>query len=214
MAAALLIALAGSLAILRVHAAQQAASAALDAHNDANKSVRLLATFLTERESANQYLVDPHRSASLFAGVRGQHAAFGKAAAALADIIAPDNTPVMVTELTRARKAEGDFYSVFGRQHLAAGAGPEQELAAVDQTGAAARGVGTLLQVIDRFELTRAASEQLAAREVREPGAGDHHRRRGVRRTHGAGLRGLRTGPLPARGRPRARHDRGAAPPR
>ncbi len=164
-AAALLIALAGSLAILRVHTAQQAASAALDAHNDANKAVRLLAMFLTERESANEYLVHPQRSASLLAEVRGQHAGFGKAAALLTDVIAPDNTPVMVTELTRARKAEGDFYAVFGRQHLAAGAGAKQELAAVGQTGAAARSVVTLLQVLDRFELTRATSEQLAARE-------------------------------------------------
>jgi hypothetical protein len=165
MAAALLIALAGSLAILRVHSAQQAASAALDAHNDANKSVQLLAMFLTEHESANEYLIRPQRSASLLAEVHGQHAAFGKAAAVLADVIAPDNTPVIVTELTRASKAEGDFYSVFGRQHLAAGAGVKQELAAVDQTGAAARSVVTLLQVLDRFELTRATSEQLAARK-------------------------------------------------
>ena len=163
--AALLIALAGSLAILRVHAAQQAASSALDAHNDANRSVRLLTGFLTERESASEYLVHSQRSASLLAAVSSQHAAFGKAAAVVAGIIASDNTPAMTAELTRARKAEGVFYSVFGRQHLAAGAGVKQELAAVDHTEQAARAVVRLLQVLDRFELTRAASGQLAARE-------------------------------------------------
>ena len=97
-AAALLIALAGSLAILRVHAAQQAASSAFDAHNDANKSVLLLAVFLTERESAGEYLVHPQRSASLLAAVSSQHAAFGKAAAVLAGVIAPDDTPAMVAD--------------------------------------------------------------------------------------------------------------------
>ena len=164
-AAALLIALSGSLATLRVHSAQRAASSALDAHNDANRSDRLLTAFLTERESASEYLVHPQRSASLDAAVRSQHAAFEKAAAVLAGVIAPDKTPAMTAELTRARKAEGVFYSVYGRQHLAAGAGVKQELAAVNQTEQAARAVVRLLQVLNRFELTRATSEELAARD-------------------------------------------------
>jgi methyl-accepting chemotaxis protein len=161
-AAALLIALAGSLAIVRVHSAQQAASSALDAHNDANRSVRLLAVFLTERESTSEYLAHPQHPASLLAAVRGQHAAFGKAAAVLADVIAADDTAAMVTELTRARNAEGVFYSVFGRLPASGGGG---QPAAVDQTEQAAQAVVRLLQVLDRFELARANSEQSAARE-------------------------------------------------
>jgi methyl-accepting chemotaxis protein len=162
-AAALLIALTGSLAIVRVQGAQQTAAAALDAHSDANTSVRLLAAFLTERDYVSEYFARSRPTAGMLAGVRGQHAAFGKTAAQLATAVATDNTPVLAGLLAQARAAERAFYAVFGRQHLAATAGAGPELAAIDRTESSAQAAVRLLQALARSDLRRVAAQQSAA---------------------------------------------------
>jgi hypothetical protein len=161
--AALFIALAGSLAIWRVHTSQQAASSAIGGHRDASNSIRLLAVFLTEHESTGGYLLRPRPPASMLAGVHGQHAAFGTTAAQLAASIAGEDTPAMSSLLARARSAESAFYSLFLHQHHAANGGVAGELAAVNQMAPTANTVVHLLHALDRLELNRANAGQTAA---------------------------------------------------
>lgn len=152
----------GTLAIARVCGSQAAVTAALDAHQDADNSARLLAVFLTERDTAGQYLLGLQVSGSLLAVIRGQHAAFQATVAQLAASIAADNTPAVASQVARLRAAEDAFYSLFLRQVPAARAGGAG-LALLDRTGAASGAVIQQLRALDRLELRRAAAGQAAA---------------------------------------------------
>ena len=162
-AMALLIAVAGSVAVWRFQASRHADDEALDAHNDANNSVRLLALFLTERDSATQYLILPPSSGTSLAEVGNQHATFQTAAARLTRAIGEDNTPAMAHLLARTRSAETAFYSLFLRLHTAANGTPAGEVAAVNQLEPAVTAVLLPLRALDVLEIRRAQREQAAA---------------------------------------------------
>src|ERR1051326_2469972 len=104
-AVALLIALSGSLVIARVRASHRAVTAAFEAHENADNSVRLLADFLTERDTAGQYLLGLQASGGVLAVVRGQHASFQATVAQLAAAIEGDNTPEVASQVTQIGRA-------------------------------------------------------------------------------------------------------------
>jgi Methyl-accepting chemotaxis protein (MCP) signalling domain len=76
----------GSMAIARVHSSQKAAAMALDAQAEASDAVRLLAIFLTERDSAGEYVLRLQQSPSILAATHSQHALFARTSGQLAAI--------------------------------------------------------------------------------------------------------------------------------
>jgi hypothetical protein len=161
--AALLIALAGSLAIARVHSSQEATNSALDAQDDASQAIRLLAIFLTERNSAGAYLLRLQQTPGLLSGVRAQHTLFGRTAGRLTASIARDSTPVMGALLAQARGSENDFYTAIVRRLRAAPGSVTGQLAALNQLVPVAGAVEGVLRTLDQRELARAAAGKAAA---------------------------------------------------
>jgi len=155
-AVALVIGIAGSLAVMRFHGARQADASGFDAHDDADTSIRLLAVFLSERDAMAQYLIVPQSSAAAPTAARSQHVLFDTTAGAqLTDAIGEDHTPVLARLLARIRSAEAAFYTLSLRLRGAAKGGVAQGLAAVEQTEPAAEAVLRPLRTFGRLEVAR-----------------------------------------------------------
>ena len=170
-AVSLLIAIAGSLAIWRFYGAQQADAAALDAHGDADRSVRLLSVFLLERDAVAEDLILPGVSAATLALVQGQHVAFGTSAAGMAASLTQDREPAMASVLGRAQSAEAAYYATALRLHATtkgAGAG----LAALRQTQPTVNAVLVPLRLLNGQEFARAQREESAAASARAQALG------------------------------------------
>jgi Methyl-accepting chemotaxis protein (MCP) signalling domain len=162
-AGALLIALTGSLAITKVRSSQEAASQALDAQDDASDAIRLLAVFLTERDSAGEYLLKLLRSPAVLAATRAQHALFASTSGQLAASIARDHTPVMAGLVTRARRAESSFYATVFRK-IQAGLGTAAgQLTILSEMTPVSAAVDEQLRNLARQEAARAAAGKAAA---------------------------------------------------
>jgi hypothetical protein len=161
-AVALVIAISGSLAVVRFNGARQADSVAFDSHDDADTATRLLAVFLTERVAMAQYLIVPQFSA--LTAARSQHVLFDTTATAqYADASGPDHTPVLARLLAQIRSAEGAFYAQSLRLRGAAKAGVAQGLAAVGRTQPAAEAVLRPLRTLGSREVARAEQGESAA---------------------------------------------------
>jgi hypothetical protein len=160
-AVALVIAIAGSLAIWRFHGARQADAAAFDAHSDADNAVRLLGAFLIERDAMAQYLVLTQASAALTVA-SGHHEVLQDTALLTAGILG-DHTAAIVTALTRIQSDEAAFYALSLRLHDAAKAGGAAGLVAVRQTQPAADAVLRQLRALGSLEFARSRRDQSAA---------------------------------------------------
>jgi hypothetical protein len=160
-AVALVIAIAGSLAIWRFHGARQADAAALDARYDEDTSTRLLGDFLIERDAMAQYLVLPQPSAAV--AVASGHHAVVEATAQMAAGVAGDHTPAISSALARALPAEAAYYTRSLRLHDTAKTGGAAGVAAVRQTQPAVDAVLRQLRELGDLEFARAQRGESAA---------------------------------------------------
>lgn len=116
-AVALVVTIAGSLALWRFREARQADTNAFQAHGNADSSIQLLAVFLVERDALAQYIVIPQFAPGAVTVARDQHAVFGRTAARLAASIGGENTLGTFSLLRRVRSAETAFYALSLRLH-------------------------------------------------------------------------------------------------
>jgi methyl-accepting chemotaxis protein len=172
LAGGLLIAAFGSMAIARVHSSQRAASVALGAQDEAGDAARLLATFLTERDAAGEYLLHLQQSPAVKAGTRAQHVLFASTSGQLAADIVGDNTPVLAGLLARARRAEGAFYAAILRKFQAGPGAAGGQLSVLTELTPVATAVYGLLRDLDGQELTRAAAGKAAANRAEREALG------------------------------------------
>jgi methyl-accepting chemotaxis protein len=162
-AVALLISIAGSLAVVRFEGARHANDSAFDAHDDEDNSVRLLSVFLTERDALAQYLVVPNTPPAVLGLARDQQADFVRIAADLVEAIADDSTPGMASLMARIRATEAAFYALSLRLHASAQAGVAAGFAAVNRTQPAAQSLLNQVHALGGLEFARAEREQAAA---------------------------------------------------
>ncbi len=160
-AVAVVIGIAGSLAIWRFHGARQADAVAFDAHRDVDTSVRLLAAFLTERDAMDQYLVAPQPSAA--SAVVSDHAAVVGDTARMAAGVANDHLPATRSALVSAQSVEAAFYARSLRLHDTAKAGGAAGSAAVRQIQPAADAVLRQLRAVGSLEFARSQRNESAA---------------------------------------------------
>jgi methyl-accepting chemotaxis protein len=168
-AVALVVAIAGALAIWRFHGVHQANLDAFEAHGNADSSIQLLAVFLVERDALAQYIVIPQFAPEAPIVAREQHALFEHTAARLAasmgaDGIGADGMPATLSLLARVRSAETAFYALSLRLHAETATAPASvRTATVARSQPAANVIQRMLRTLGSAELARAGQEQSAA---------------------------------------------------
>jgi len=163
-AVALVITIAGSLALWRFQEARQADTNAFEAHGNADSSIQLLAVFLVERDALAQYIVIPQFAPGAVTVARDQHAVFGRTAARLSASIGGENTPGTFSLLRRVRAAETAFYALSLRLHAQTTTAPAAvKTATVAKSQPAANVITQMLRTLGSMELTGAARQQAAA---------------------------------------------------
>jgi methyl-accepting chemotaxis protein len=165
-AVALVIAVAGALAVGRLLSAQNAAARAVQAQVSAKHTTDLHATFGIEHLLTLSYMtITPAPGLPTVMGeIQAQHAEFDQTAQGLAKATAQQgNSSGISRVLVQIRSAEAAYYSQFLRSRLAVNATPARKSAAINTLEHLAEQPVGPLATLDELEVTRAQEENSAA---------------------------------------------------